>query len=137
MAKNANRKRDKVAESQFSRFQMELDEDMAEEMDRLQLIGGLRTRKELLSVSVALLTWLARDKSFGCDIFSVDPDGAIRELTSPFLDTVQIKASKGGKPVSSRPSFRIVRGRVDEPGERERTPPTTPQRASSLKESMG
>jgi len=130
VSKKARSNGESALEAQFSRFQMEVDTDMAEEMDRLQMLGGLRTRKELVATSITILKWLSREKAFGCDVLSVGEDGAIRELSNPFLDTVAVKARKEGAS-GQRRSFKIVRERpnqVDKPTDRAESAPSLQER---------
>lgn len=100
--------------TEVTRFQVEIDPDTAHEMDRLQSLGGLRTKKELLATALTILTWTAREKAFGCDILSASPDGEIRVLASPFLDLVALKAKKEGTPGERRASFRIVKTKPED-----------------------
>ena len=70
------------------RLQFEVEEDALREIEQLQELGGLRTRKDLLNNALTLLQWAVRQRSKGRTILSEGEDGSQRELEMPFLEAV-------------------------------------------------
>jgi hypothetical protein len=70
------------------RLQFEVDEDALREIEQLQELGGLRTKKDLLNNALTLLQWAVRQRSNGRAIISEGEDGSQRELEMPFLEAV-------------------------------------------------
>ena len=46
--------------SDVTRFQVEIDQTEMDELERLQQLGGLRTKRELLNTAMTKLKWAAR-----------------------------------------------------------------------------
>jgi len=76
------------------RLQFEIDEDWLRDLEELQKLGGLRTKKELLNNALTLLRWAARQRLNGRTIVSVGQDGSERELEMPYLEAVASSADK-------------------------------------------
>lgn len=75
------------------RFQIELDRAQMEDLDRLAMEAGLRTKKELLNNALTLLKWAARQKAAGHSILSLShPGNVLRELEMPFLESIAATA---------------------------------------------
>lgn len=71
------------------RFQVEIDQEQMNELERLQTLGGLRSKRELLDNAITLLKWAARERGRGCSIVSMNEErAALKELTMPFLENV-------------------------------------------------
>jgi hypothetical protein len=71
------------------RLQIEVDEHLMAELDRLGKLGGLRTRKDLMNNAFTLLKWAVRQRVEGHAIASVNErEGVYKELEMPFLDHV-------------------------------------------------
>jgi hypothetical protein len=86
------------------RFQVEIDEDQMAELENLRLLGGLRTKKDLLNNALTLLKWAARKKATGCSIVCVSSTGSEVELEMPFLDAIAagFADQSGARPTSRR-----------------------------------
>ena len=76
------------------RLQFEIDEDALQELDQLQRLGSLRTKKDLLNNAITLLQWAVRQRTAGRAIMSVGEDGSQRELEMPFLETASSNARR-------------------------------------------
>ena len=76
------------------RLQFEVDEDALREIEQLQELGGLRTKKDLLNNALTLLQWAVRQRSNGRAIISEGEDGSQRELEMPFLEAVATAARR-------------------------------------------
>jgi hypothetical protein len=70
------------------RYQIELDEEQMAELERLRVLGGLRTKKDLWNTALTLLKWAATRKSEGWSIVCVNDRGTEKELSMPYLDAV-------------------------------------------------
>jgi hypothetical protein len=71
------------------RLQVEVNQAVMDELERLMENGGLKTKKELLSTAFTLLKWAAREKALGNTICSINEQSLLRkELEMPFLETV-------------------------------------------------
>lgn len=69
------------------KFQIEFSEAQIENLDKLQAVGGLSTRKELINNALSLLQWAVKEVSEGRIIASVDEKGGrYKEITLPVLD---------------------------------------------------
>ena len=84
------------------RLQFEIEEDALRDIELLQELGGLRTKKDLLNNALTLLQWAVRQRTSGRAILSVGPDGTERELEMPYLEAVarkdRTKTGWGGSP---------------------------------------
>ncbi len=75
--------------SRIVRLQIEIDQDQMKELERLQKLGGLRTKKDLFNNALTLLKWAARERGRGASIVSVDEKARLhKELEMPFLEDV-------------------------------------------------
>ncbi len=71
------------------RFQAEIAPSFAEEMERLQYLGGLTSKKALMNEAFALLEWAVEQTIKGYAIASVDENDEVSErLGMPFLRQV-------------------------------------------------
>jgi hypothetical protein len=70
------------------RLQFEIEEDWLRELEELQKLGGIKTKKELLNNAMTLLRWAAKQRLSGRTIVSVTNDGSERELEMPYLEAV-------------------------------------------------
>jgi hypothetical protein len=67
---------------------VEIDPENMEELEELQELGGVRTKKDLWNNAITLLKWAAREQARGASIVSVNEDeGTYKELELPFLQT--------------------------------------------------
>lgn len=77
-----------MRKSNVVRLQVELDPQHMEELEELQELGGLRTKKDLWNNAITLLKWAAREEARGASIFSInEEEGIYKELELPFLET--------------------------------------------------
>src|SRR5262249_47031472 len=77
-----------------ARFQIEIKREELDELERLRVLGGLSSKKELLNNALTLLKWAVRQKQQGYSIASVDDyDHIIRELEMPYLESVALSAN--------------------------------------------
>jgi len=83
------------------RLQFEVDEDALREIEQLQELGGLRTKKDLLNNALTLLQWAVRQRSNGRAIISEGEDGSQRELEMPFLEAVATAARRKAVPAGA------------------------------------
>ena len=96
--------------SELIRLQVEMTQDQMNELERLQEIGGLRTKKDLLNNAVTLLKWAVREKSRGCAIVSVnEQDGVYKELEMPFLESAATHAAHS-TPAPDMPNHQAEQG---------------------------
>jgi len=75
------------------RLQFEINEDWLRELEELQKLGGVKTKKDLLNNAMTLLRWAARQRLNGRSIVSVAEDGNERELEMPYLEAVASSTS--------------------------------------------
>lgn len=74
---------------EVTRLQVEIPKDQMNELERLQTLGGIRTKKDLLNTAFTLLQWAAREKIRGRSICSIDEiNGTYKELGLPFLENI-------------------------------------------------
>src|SRR3712207_1548361 len=70
------------------RLQVEIEPEHMEELEELQVLGGLRTKKDLWNNAITLLKWAAREEARGASICSInEEEGTFKELELPFLQT--------------------------------------------------
>ena len=75
--------------SEMIRLQIEIDENQLKELERLQELTGLRTRKDLVNNALSLLKWAIKERARGCSIVSVNEEKkTFVELAMPCLDNV-------------------------------------------------
>lgn len=74
----------------LARIQLEIPADQLKELESLQELLGIRTKKELINAAIGLLEWNVRQKRQGRVIMSVNHDEkSYRELSFPPLDRVK------------------------------------------------
>jgi hypothetical protein len=72
-----------------ARFQIEMKREELDELERLRILGGLGSKKELLNNALTLLKWATRQRQQGYSIAVVSEDGHIvKELEMPYLESV-------------------------------------------------
>jgi hypothetical protein len=77
-----------MSKNKVVRLQVEIDPENMEELEELQELGGLRTKKDLWNNAITLLKWAAREQARGASIFSInEEEGMYKELELPFLET--------------------------------------------------
>jgi hypothetical protein len=82
--------------SNLIRLQVEIEPNKMAELERLQELGSLRTKKDLLDNAVTILKWAARETAKGHSIASLNQsEGTVRVLQMPFLDNVALNAASG------------------------------------------
>ncbi len=72
--------------SDTARLQVDILKYQLEEMERLQRLGGLRTKRELWDTAFTLLKWATKKKALGLPIGSISEDGVFSEMEMPFLE---------------------------------------------------
>lgn len=72
--------------SDTARLQVDILKHQLEEMERLQRLGGLRTKRELWDTAFTLLKWATKKKALGLPIGSISEDGVFSEMEMPFLE---------------------------------------------------
>lgn len=69
------------------RWEVELDRARAEELARLQMASGCRTKKELFNNALTLFKWAIEKRTGGFRIQSVNEQtGEVKELDMPVLE---------------------------------------------------
>lgn len=86
--KKATKARDVV------RFQFEIAPDLWNGMQKIQELGSIPTKRELLNNALTLFRWAALQVLRGNTIAAVKPDGNIIELQMPSLENIAL----GDKP---------------------------------------
>ena|SRR5215813_11040696 len=77
------------------RFQIEIRQSLLDEIEELQELGGLSSKKELINNAITLLKWAATQKQQGYDIASIDDNGKIyRDLQMPYLQQVALHSQR-------------------------------------------
>jgi hypothetical protein len=83
------------------RLQVELDADLADEIGKLQILGGMRTKKDVIENALVTFKWAAREKALGAAILAIDAAaGSYSELQMPVLEVIAAKAAKRQKSAS-------------------------------------
>lgn len=78
-----------------AKFQIEFSAQQVKNLDRLQELGGLSKRRDLINNALSLLEWVVREVNEGRMIASVDEkQHKYKEFTMPMLDEVRNKASE-------------------------------------------
>lgn len=72
--------------SEIARLQVDILQTQLEELEKLQKLGGLRSKRELWDTAFTLLKWAAKKKAQGSSVGSVNADGVYTELEMPFLE---------------------------------------------------
>lgn len=80
--------------SELARLQVDILKRQLEELERLQELGGLRSKRELWDTAFTLLKWAARKKAQGFAVGSLTADGVFTELEMPFLEHYAVNAGK-------------------------------------------
>lgn len=89
--------------SETTRLQIEIERHAMDELEDLQKLGGLKTKRDLLNNALTLLKWAAREKSKGHSICSASSDGHIhKELELPFLETVAVTVHRAAAAAAAR-----------------------------------
>jgi hypothetical protein len=68
------------------RLQVDILKHQLEELEELQHLGGLRSKRELWDTAFTLLKWASRKKAQGFSIGSMGEEGEFTELEMPFLE---------------------------------------------------
>lgn len=68
------------------RLQVDILKQQLEELESLQKLGGLRSKRELWDTAFTLLKWATKKKTQGFSVGSLSPDGRYTELEMPFLE---------------------------------------------------
>jgi hypothetical protein len=68
------------------RLQVDILEHQLDELEELQRLGGLRSKRELWDTAFTLLKWATRKRSEGFSIGSITEEGSFTELEMPFLE---------------------------------------------------
>ena len=91
------------------RLQVDILRQQLEELESLQKLGGLRSKRELWDTAFTLLKWATKKKTQGFSVGSMSPDGRYTELEMPFLEDLarSVRTQKG----SDRTQDRIPVGR--------------------------
>lgn len=90
------------------RVQLELFENELEEIDRLSVVCGVRTRADLFNFAIALLKWSVREIESGNEIASIDrEDNHFTVMHMPIFDKVRehsVNFRDGNQPSRKRGS---------------------------------
>jgi hypothetical protein len=102
MSAKPNSTERKINTDELVRFQVEIKPSLLAEIELLQQLCGLSSKKEVFNNAVTLLRWAALQKRNGFLIASINKDGEIhRELQLPCLEQAametdyQLKLVKG------------------------------------------
>jgi len=68
------------------RLQVDILKQQLEELESLQKLGGLRSKRELWDTAFTLLKWATKKKTQGFSVGSLSPDGRYTELEMTFLE---------------------------------------------------
>jgi hypothetical protein len=75
---------------ELTRFQVEIEQAQMNQIERLQLVCGFRTKRELMNNALTLFLWMVRELITGSTILSVnEQSGSRKELSMPFFDHVR------------------------------------------------
>jgi hypothetical protein len=72
--------------SEIARLQVDILQQQLEELEKLQKLGGLRSKRELWDTAFTLLKWATKKKAQGFSVGSMNADGVYTELEMPFLE---------------------------------------------------
>jgi Arc/MetJ family transcription regulator len=98
--------------SKSARYQVELDDELIQFIDRVKGAVGVRTRKEFVEDAVTLLAWAIAEKQAGRMLASADPSGGrYKEYILPYRSLLAYEPTNTGK----KP------GSIDEEGRRDPT----------------
>jgi hypothetical protein len=87
------------------RFQMDITPEMLQEIEHLQHLLGLATKKELLNNALVLLRWAATQRQKGATIVAANEDGDIlREVMLPCLEQARLASVRDEMESQSIPS---------------------------------
>lgn len=81
------RKKDK----ELVRFQFEVDSELWKEMDEIQSLGGMSTKRELINNALTLFRWAALHAYKGNSIAALGADETVYELQMPFLHSIALR----------------------------------------------
>lgn len=80
-----------------TRIQFDLPDSKVEELDKLMLAAGIKTRRELFNNALSLLEWALRQRKEGRVIASINEESkSYRELSTPILDSAVPDATSSG-----------------------------------------
>lgn len=68
------------------RLQVDILKQQLRELEELQRLGGLRSKRELWDTAFTLLRWATRRIAQGHSVGSMSDDGVYTELVMPFLE---------------------------------------------------
>lgn len=80
--------------SDMTRLQVDILKRQLEELEKLQELGGLRSKRELWDTAFTFLKWAARKKAQGSAVGSLNAEGIFTELEMPFLEEYAAHARK-------------------------------------------
>jgi len=89
------------------RLQVDILKQQLEELEDLQKLGGLRSKRELWDTAFTLLKWATRKKAQGSSVGAMAVDGSYTELEMPFLEHY---AGGARKEPESKERLRVSKG---------------------------
>jgi len=95
------------------RLQVDILKQQLEELESLQKLGGLRSKRELWDTAFTLLKWATKKKTQGFSVGSLSPDGRYTELEMPFLEDL---ARSGRAQNHTRDRVPVERGKTSTAG---------------------
>ncbi len=79
----------KIDKVKSARINLEFREDKLDEIERLQAIGGLSTRKELFENALTLIKWSMRAKQAGKSVGFLGENDTFQEIIMPVLENAR------------------------------------------------
>lgn len=79
----------KLKNVKSARINLEFKEDKLEEIEKLQEIGGLSTRKELFENAITLMKWSMRAKQAGKSVGFLGDNDTFHEIIMPVLENAR------------------------------------------------
>lgn len=76
----------KLKKIKSARINLEFREDKLEEIEKLQAIGGLTTRKEFFENAITLIKWSMRAKQAGKSVGFLGENNMFHEIIMPALE---------------------------------------------------
>lgn len=80
--------------SEIARLQVDILKRQLDELERLQELGGLRSKRELWDTAFTLLKWAVKKRVQGVAVGSLSAEGIFKELEMPFLEDYAANARK-------------------------------------------